>query len=213
MPVSFALPFEGGQKRICIGKQVFIGMTPTPAEAREWMSALAQGDRMALGHLIAAYGPGIRRYAAQSLTVASEAEDVAQEVFLRAWRKASSYDPSKGAVSTWLYRIAVNLCIDRNRRGGFRRFVGLEAAPEPEDETPGAEADLSARQRLARTQAAIAALPDRQRRAILLRVTAEMSTTEIAETLGTSAGAVEQLLVRARNSLRATIDREEEEQG
>lgn len=185
-------------------------MTTTPAEAKDLMAALVAGDRRALAQLIQAYGPGIRRYAAQVLTVTSEAEDVAQEVFLRAWRKADSYDPDKGAVSTWLYRIAVNLCIDRNRRGGFRRFVGLEAMPEPEDDTPGAEDGLDARQRLARTRKAIAQLPERQRRAILLKITGDLSTAEIAATLGTSEGAVEQLLVRARTALRATIDREDE---
>ncbi|MBB94250.1 MAG: RNA polymerase subunit sigma-24 [Rhodobacteraceae bacterium] len=185
-------------------------MSVTPAEAKELMAALVAGDRRALASLITIYGPGIRRYAAQALNVAADAEDVAQEVFLRAWKKAGSYDPSKGAVSTWLYRIAVNLCIDRNRRGGFRRFVGLESAPEPEDDTPDAEADLDARQRLARTQKAIAALPDRQRRAILLRVTGDLSSTEIAATLGTSAGAVEQLLVRARTTLRQALEREDE---
>ncbi|WP_428926250.1 RNA polymerase sigma factor [Marinibacterium sp. SX1] len=184
-------------------------MQVTPAEAKGLMAALVNGDRRALAALIAVYGPGIRRYAAQALTVGADAEDVAQEVFLRAWRKAASYDPDKGAVSTWLYRIAVNLCIDRNRRGGFRRLVGLDSLPEPEDDAPGPEADMAARQRLARTRAAIAALPDRQRRAILLRASAELSTAEIAATLGTSEGAVEQLLVRARNTLRRAIEGED----
>ena len=187
-------------------------MTTTPAEARDLMAALVNGDRAALAALIRLYGPGIRRYAAQALTIAADAEDVAQEVFLRAWRKAGSYDPDKGAVSTWLYRIAVNLCIDRNRRTGFRRFVGLDAAPEPEDDSPGAEAGLEARQRLERTRRAIAGLPERQRRAILLRAAGDMGTAEIAATLGISEGAAEQLLVRARGTLRRMLEREEEEE-
>jgi RNA polymerase sigma-70 factor (ECF subfamily) len=184
-------------------------MSPTQAEAQDLMQALALGERAALSRLIALYGPGLRRFAAQSLSVSSEAEDVVQEVFLRAWRKAESYDPRKGAVSTWLYRIAVNLCIDRNRRGGFRRFVGLDAMPEPEDDAPGAEAGMAARQSLERARDAIAALPGRQRRALLLKVCAEMSTSEIAATLDTSEGAVEQLLVRARARVRATLELEE----
>lgn len=182
---------------------------PTQADAKAVMAALARGERAALARLIAMYGPGIRRYAAQSLTVASEAEDVAQEVFLRAWRHAERYDPSKGAVSSWLYRIAVNLCIDHNRRGGFRRFVGIDSMPEPEDDTPGAEVEYGARQRLAQTRSVIRTLPTRQKQAILLKAAGELSGAEIAMALGTSEGAVEQLLVRARATLRARLELEE----
>ncbi|NVK45345.1 MAG: sigma-70 family RNA polymerase sigma factor [Rhodobacteraceae bacterium] len=182
---------------------------PTQADAKAVMAALARGERAALARLIAIYGPGIRRYATQSLTVSSEAEDVAQEVFLRAWKHAHKYDPSKGAVSSWLYRIAVNLCIDHNRRGGFRRFVGIDSMPEPEDDTPGAEVEYGARQRLAQTRSVIRTLPTRQKQAILLKAAGELSGAEIAMALGTSEGAVEQLLVRARATLRARLELEE----
>ncbi|WP_460272198.1 RNA polymerase sigma factor [Celeribacter sp. ULVN23_4] len=184
-------------------------MESRQTEAAAAMAAMVQGERAALARLIALYGPGIRRYAAQVLTVSSEAEDVAQEVFLRAWSKAASYDPQKGAVSSWLYRIAVNLCIDHNRRGGFRRFVGLDSLPEPEDDTPGAEAELAARQRLAQTQAVIRTLPERQRQALMLKAAGELSGAEIAVAMGASEGAVEQLLVRARNALRARLEKED----
>ena len=182
---------------------------PSPTEAKAVMAALAQGERIALARLIGMYGPGIRRYARQALTVPSEAEDVAQEVFLRAWKHAERYDPSKGAVSSWLYRIAVNLCIDHNRRGGFRRFVGIDTMPEPEDDTPGAEAEYGARQRLAQTQVVIRTLPKRQQQALLLKAAGELTGAEIAMTLNTSEGAVEQLLVRARATLRARLELEE----
>ncbi|PTQ75511.1 RNA polymerase sigma factor [Celeribacter persicus] len=184
-------------------------MDPRQAEAAAAMAAMVRGERAALARLIALYGAGIRRYAAQVLLNATEAEDVAQEVFLRAWSKAASYDPAKGAVSSWLYRIAVNLCIDHNRRGRFRRFVGIDSIAEPEDDTPGAEAGLDARQRLALTRAAIRALPQRQRQAILLKAVGELSGAEIAAALNTSEGAVEQLLVRARAALRARLEKED----
>lgn len=169
------------------------------------MAALARGDRAALGLLIRRHGPGLRRFLAGLLSRPDEAEDLAQETFLRAWRAAASYDPARAAPSTWLYRIALHLAIDRNRRQGFRRFLGLEAAPEPEDETPGPEAVLAARQSLAAARAGLATLPERQRRALLLRAVAGMAVPEIAEVLGISAGAVEQLLVRARTGLRLTL--------
>lgn len=185
-------------------------MTDNAEEARAAMAAMAGGDRQALARLIALYGPGLTRYAAQMLDTADEADDIVQEVFLRAWTRAASYDPAKAGVATWLYRIAVNLCIDRARKHRFRRFLGLEVAPEPADETPDAAAIHDGRTRLARTGAAIAGLPARQRRAILLRGAGGLSTAEIAATMGLSPGAVEQLLVRARTSLRRSLDMTEE---
>ncbi len=173
------------------------------------MQALAAGERRALMRLIALYGPGLRRYIAGALHQPSEAEDLAQELFLRAWRHAGRYDPARGAVSTWLYRMAVNLCIDHNRRGRFRRFVGIEDVPEPEDDSPGAEGGLAARQRLAQARDAIAGLPERQRRAILLKAAGGLATSEIAAALSISEGAAEQLLVRARAALRTRLDGED----
>lgn len=169
------------------------------------MQALRQGDRTALAGLIRRFGPGLRRFAAGMLRNPEDAEDLVQDVFLRVWRAAESYDPDRAAVSTWVYRIATRLAIDRNRRTAFRRFLGLESAPEPEDEAPGPEAVLAARQALAATRARLDALPDRQRRALLLRAVAGMAVPDIAATLGISPGAVEQLLVRARAGLRADL--------
>lgn len=172
-------------------------------EDRSIMAALASGDRSAMARLIHRHGPGLRRFLSGVLLSPHEAEDMAQETFLRAWAAAARYDPAKAAPSTWLYRIALRLAIDRNRRIGFRRFLGLEAAPEPEDESPGAETDLAGRQALAVTRRALESLPDRQRRALLLRAVGGLTNAEIAAVLDISAGAVEQLLVRARAALRS----------
>lgn len=174
------------------------------------MAALATGDRNAMALLIRRHGPGLRRFLAGVLTTPHEAEDLAQETFLRVWSAAARYDPTIASPATWVYRIALRLAIDRNRRTGFRRFLGLEAAPEPQDPRPGAERELAARQALARTHLALGALPDRQRRALLLRAAAGLTNAEIAATLGISAGAVEQLLVRARATLRAITSGEME---
>jgi RNA polymerase sigma-70 factor (ECF subfamily) len=167
------------------------------------MAALAAGDRQAMVPLIRRFGPGLRRFLAGILTAPHEAEDLAQDTFLRVWAAAGRYDPALAAPATWIYRIALRLAIDRNRRQGFRRFLGLDSAPEPEDEAAGAEAHLAGRQRLALARQGLAALPDRQRRALLLRAVAGMTNAEIAATLDISEGAVEQLLVRARAGLRA----------
>lgn len=172
------------------------------SQARALVARMTTGDRQALARLIELYGRGVTLYCARALRDGTEAQDAAQEVYLRAWTAARSYDPTRAAVSTWLYRIAVNHCIDRNRRTAFRRFFGLEDAPEPQDDTPDALRTLTAKQDLARTRAEITRLPDRQRQALLLRVIADMDTATIAATLGTGPAAVEQLLVRARATLR-----------
>lgn len=169
------------------------------------MAALAAGDRQAMALLVRRFGPGLRRFLTGLLAAPHEAEDLAQETLVRVWQAASRYDPDKASPATWVYRIALRLAIDRNRRTGFRRFLGLEAASEPEDETPGAEADLAGRQQLAIARALLLTLPERQRRALLLRAVSEMSTAEIASVLDISPGAVEQLLVRARSTLRAMM--------
>lgn len=174
------------------------------------MATLAAGDRQAMATLIRRHGPGLRRFLAGVLTTPHEAEDLAQETFLRIWSAAARYDPAIATPATWIYRIALRLAIDRNRRTGFRRFLGLEAVPEPQDFQPGAEQDLAARQALAMTHRALSSLPERQRRALLLRAVAGLTNVEIAATLGVSAGAVEQLLVRARASLRSVTSGEME---
>lgn len=169
---------------------------------------MAAGDRAALSGLIRLYGSGIQNFASRTLGNAADGEDIAQEVFLRAWKQAHRYDPAKAAVSTWLYRITVNLCIDQQRRQGLRRFLGVEAAEEddlPPDPAPDAETRTDARQRLALLTPALGALPQRQRLALLLRAVADLETNAIAAVLGSSPGAVEQLLVRARATLRSDM--------
>ncbi len=179
---------------------------PAPAaEAVALMQRMGGGDRQALAQLIGLYGRGVRSYCARVLDQPGDAEDAAQEVFLRLWSSAQGYDPARASVATWTYRIALRHCIDRNRRARVRRFLGLagDALPEAEDPRPDALRGLAARQDLAIVRRIVADLPDRQRQALLLKVVAEMETAEIAGVMGAGIGAVEQLLVRARATLRA----------
>ncbi|MGF1502512.1 MAG: RNA polymerase sigma factor [Paracoccaceae bacterium] len=184
---------------------------PAPADARSRdaldMAAVADGDRAALGRLMHRHARGIKAVAARTLGSAQDAEEVVQDTFLRAWRHADRYDPARGAVTTWLYRIGVRLAIDRQRRRALRRFVGLEEASiDPIDPAPAAERILAGKDRLAHVRQALLDLPERQRVALLLGAVGEMATAEIADVLGTSRGAAEQLLVRGRKRLRALIE-------
>ncbi|MBT9382551.1 sigma-70 family RNA polymerase sigma factor [Pseudooceanicola sp. CBS1P-1] len=183
---------------------------PLPGEADlpdgELLARIAERDEGALALLITRHGHGIRALARRYLNDAHHAEDLVQEVFLRVWTTAHSYDPDRGPGRPWLYRIATNLCTDTWRRQRLRRFFGLTPEmPEPEDEAPDALRSLAGRQELDRLKPQIAALPERQRMALMLSVAGGLANEEIAGAMGTSPGAVEQLLVRARRRLRAKL--------
>jgi RNA polymerase sigma-70 factor, ECF subfamily len=171
------------------------------------MQDIASGHRPALARLMAQHARGVALFAGRFLGNVADGDDVAQETFLRVWAQARKYDASKASVTTWIYRIATNLCIDRQRRNRFWRLFGRvqtdDVADILPDDAASATQSLAAKQRLAQVRASIATLPARQRMAILLTAVSEMEVAAVAAVMKTSTGAVEQLLVRARRSLRA----------
>ncbi len=181
----------------------------TAQESAGLMAEIAAGREAALTRLIALHGRDVALFAGRMLGHAADGDEVAQDTFLRVWRMAGRYDPARGSVTTWIYRIAVNLCIDRQRRNRFwrvfRRADVADMADALADDAPDALTTLAGKQQLRAVRAGIAALPDRQRSAIMLAAVAGLDTDEIAATMGTSRGAVEQLLVRARRSLRRDV--------
>jgi RNA polymerase sigma-70 factor, ECF subfamily len=170
------------------------------------MQDIAKGHRPALARLMAQHARGVALFAGRFLANAADGDDIAQETFLRVWRQAGRYDPARASVATWIYRIATNLCIDRQRRNRFWRLFGRVHVDDVADVVSDGAVDaahaLAAKQRLARMRRVIDTLPARQRTAILLTAVAEMETDAVAAVMKTSAGAVEQLLVRARRTLR-----------
>ncbi|MEZ5669170.1 MAG: RNA polymerase sigma factor [Alphaproteobacteria bacterium] len=161
--------------------------------------AAAGGDRGAFARLV-------DRHSARAFAVAyrmtgnrSDAEDVVQEAFIRAWRHADRWQPGRAAFSTWLYRVVTNAAIDQKRRP---RHDDLEDVAEPMDETPDAEESLLVRQRNAAIAKASAALPDRQRQALALCYGAGLSNKAAADVIGVSVKALESLLIRAKRALR-----------
>ena len=143
-----------------------------------------------------------------------EARDAAQEVFLKVFRHADRAEP-RGRFFTWLYRIAINHCLNQVRRRRIVRFFSFqglgadrhagggpeEAAFDPADDGPDAEAVLLARERWQRTRESLERLPESQRVVLLLARFEGLSGREIAETLGITEGAVESRLVRAMRRL------------
>lgn len=164
--------------------------------------------------LLAAYGRGdaraarllTRRLAPLALAHAqrmlggdrAEAEDVAQDALLRLWRAAPNWEPGKAKVSTWLYRVTANLCIDRLRKA---RTDGLDAIAEPEDPGPSVPQAMQQAARADALQKALNCLPERQRQAVILRHIEGMGNDDIAAIMDIGTRAVESLTARGKRQL------------
>jgi RNA polymerase sigma factor (sigma-70 family) len=162
----------------------------------------ANGDPGAARALTLRLTPRVLGFAARMLSDRSEAEDVAQEAMLRLWRMAPDWQQGEARVATWLYRVASNLCLDRLRRS---RPHGLGDVAEPEDTTPGVVARMIEADRVLALDAALAALPDRQRQAIVLRHIEGLSNPEIAAVMDIGVEAVESLVARGKKGLAALL--------
>jgi len=131
----------------------------------------------------------------------AEAEDVAQEALLRLWGRAAKWRPGQARIRTWLYRVSVNLSIDR-----LRQRKGELVAEPPEQSQPADQQQSIEQQELSRSMdRALQALPDRQRIALVLFHYEGASMVEVAEVLETSADAVESLLARGRRALKKRL--------
>jgi RNA polymerase sigma-70 factor (ECF subfamily) len=138
----------------------------------------------------------------------AEAEDVTQEALMRLWRIAPDWQPGRAQVSTWLYRVAANLCLDRLRRRA--RLTPIAEANDLVDPAPAADELLQNEERHRALGAALMELPDRQRLAVVLRHVQELPNPEIADTMEISVEAVESLTARGRVALsRALVGRKE----
>jgi RNA polymerase sigma factor (sigma-70 family) len=172
----------------------------------------ANGDSSAAAELMQRLAPRALGVAIRVLGNRAEAEDVTQEAMMRLWRMAPDWQPGKAKVSTWLYRVVMNLCIDvkRRKRG---RDVDLDAIPEPPD--PGSSA-ADRMQDLARQDAlqeALMQLPERQRQAVVLRHLEELTNPEISGIMEISVEAVESLTARGKRALAKCLANRREELG
>ncbi len=171
---------------------------------REWARAAMAGDQAAFGELVAQYQHAVFNLAYRLLGDPQEAEDAAQEAFLRAYANLSRYDPER-SFKTWLLSIASNHCIDRLRKRRLT-WVSIEdeqMGPHPAlvSTEPGPEDALLDGERSAAIQAMLAQVPDDYRTVIVLRYWYDMSYVEIAEVLGTTESAIKSRLFRARQAL------------
>jgi RNA polymerase sigma-70 factor (ECF subfamily) len=166
------------------------------------MLRVGRGDRDACHMLVERHLGRIHAFATRVLGNAAEGEDIAQEVFLRLWKHASRWQPTGAKLTTWLHRIALNLCLNKKER---RRETPSEHVPETRD--PGPEpAEAARRREMERlVNGALADLPTNQRAAITLCHYQGMRNAEAAEILGVSVEALESLLARGRRGMRARL--------
>ena len=177
-------------------------MVATDETDEALVARVAGGDRQAYARLVDRHLDRTVTIARRILNNRADAEDVAQEAFLRLWRHADRFDPGAARFGTWFYRITTNLCLDRTRR---TPMATLEAAGDPVDPAVDQEQSLNTRQKQAAVTAAVGALPDRLRAAVTLTYDGGLSNAEAARALDISVKALESLLVRARRMLREKL--------
>lgn len=173
-------------------------------EEQVWLEQARQGDQVAFGRLVEAYQGPVFNLAYRMLGNAQEAEEAAQEAFIRAYTRLDSYDP-KRKFTTWILTITSNYCIDQLRK---RRHVMLSVdeplPPHPAlhaDKTDGPEPQLVQTEREAMVQSLLQTLPEDYRQTVVLRYWYEMSYEEIADVMDTSVSAIKSRLFRARRRL------------
>jgi RNA polymerase sigma-70 factor (ECF subfamily) len=181
------------------------------------LARVAAGDADAFATLVDSHQERLLRLCERLLGDAEEARDAAQDVFLKAYRKAGEARP-QGQVYTWLYRIAVNHCLNKLRRRKLVRFLRWEGSEErntgdapafdPPDPAADPAAALESRRRWQTTRRAVARLPENQRAVLVLVRFEGMSYKQAAEVLGITDGAVESRLVRAMRRLEAAQEAE-----
>jgi len=179
------------------------------------MLGVKQGDEASFELLLQRYRRPLCHFLNRMVRDAAQAEDLAQEVFLRVYRARREYEPS-AKFTTWLFRIATNLALNSLRDSRHRQSeVSLDAPAESQDGSempfevpdgaPVVEEQLVERDRVEVVRRAIFALPEKQRAAVLLHKYQELDYDEIARILGCSVSALKSLLFRAYESLRMEL--------
>lgn len=185
----------------------------SPAEQDlAWMRQVAQGDADAFRALIETHQARVVGTVAKMLGDEMDAEDIAQQVFIRVWKSAGRYHPT-AKFTTWLFKITRNLVFNELRRRKRHPATPLQQEEEERYFQPSDSAALSPGDSLLDAelndaiQMAIDSLPEMQRMAIILRRYEEMPYEELGVVLGLSVPAVKSVLFRARAELRLRLRR------
>jgi len=202
-------PYLESDRAVPAGQEPGLGMRGTELEDGALVRAMAAGDERALGTLYDKWHAVVHGVVARVLRQPDDVEDVVEETFWQAWRQASRFDPTRGAVQTWLLTIARSRALDRARAVRRRRESPLEGADgevvveqaAPSD--PGLDAEASERRRIVTT--ALSELPAEQRETLELGYYGGLSQSEIAERTGQPLGTVKTRMRLAMQKLRSQL--------
>jgi RNA polymerase sigma-70 factor (ECF subfamily) len=200
-----ARPATAGILRTATGEPLVAASSIADETDEALTLRVAGGDNRAFSEIVRRHGGRLRALAMRFSGGAAEADDIVQDTFVSFWKTARKWQPGGPPLSAYLTRIAMNRGIDGERRKKLRRFFGLEFAVDVADPARDAESTLAEKDDLGRVAVLLKDLPARQRAAILLAANGQQTNAEIGAVLGLSVGAVEQLLVRARRTLRTRL--------
>lgn len=181
-----------------------------PERDLDLMRRVAAGEEAALAMLYERFGSLVYRMAFQAVPSKSEAEDAVQEIFVRLWRTASRYDPSRAALVTWVILISRRQLVDRMRRSRARlRPASLdESQGGPMVEVGGSVSGMERDERLAAMLKRIDALPELQRTVVKRAYLGGQTLRQIGEELNTPLGTIKSALSRALTRLRERTNEE-----
>jgi RNA polymerase sigma-70 factor (ECF subfamily) len=179
-------------------------MQPVPViEAVEWLTLVAERqDRDAFERLYGYFAPRVKSYMMRQGADEASADDLAQEAMVQVWRKAHQYDPQKAAVTTWVFRVARNLRIDRLRKHKLHE-VELTAEAEHSEEGGGSHERFEKRPDADRLRALVGTLPEEQMDVVRLAFFEGLSHSEVSHHLSVPIGTVKSRLRLAFSKLRA----------
>ena len=180
-------------------------------EDEKLMAETARGDEYAFELLVTRHQSRMLNLIYRFIGNRTQARDLAQEVFIRVWQAAPRYKP-QAKFTTWIYRLAANLCLNELKASGRKKLLFSQSPAEegriPDEQgnvSPSAEDLLLAEERSRQISLALQNLPENQRMALILKRYDNLSYHEIAKIMECSVSAVESLLVRAKRNLQEKL--------
>jgi RNA polymerase sigma-70 factor (ECF subfamily) len=164
-----------------------------------FLDRLRAGDRAAFNEAVRRHKRLVYATARRVLGNHEDADEAAQQAFVRAWTSIGSFR-GDAALSSWLVRIALNT--SKSLAGRRRQHVALEEAAEPDDPAPASDERVGGAEMNRRVRGAVKGLPPRQREVVQLKIFSELTHREVAEVMGLSEGAVKAHLHQAVANLR-----------
>lgn len=182
---------------------------------KELITRAKKGNQEAFGQLVLAHQNKVYTLCVHLLGSREEAEDLAQEAFLKAWRNLDSF-LGESSFATWMHRLTTNLCLDHLRKQTRRQNVSVAVSlddeeatlPEPVDHSGDPHEELERAERQRALTKGLQELPEHYRRPLVMREVSGMSYQEIADALKLDLGTVKSRIARAREALRKILLRD-----